>query len=122
MIYILIFLFFIATPAFAQLSPPMTGQMATQPLVYYRVGFVSRGKQLSRTEGNQLLDSLKNEPITEKYILRLKQSPDKTYEVEMLMKIIFFDKHEADLALEFLQENPMFCKTSFDLEVVECRE
>jgi hypothetical protein len=120
MIILLFFLFLSTPPAKAQLAAPMTGHYA--PLIYYRVGFVSKHKHLTEKEAVQLIASLKDEPIIEKYILRPKQNPDGSYEIEMLMRIIFFEKHEAELALQYLQDNPQFCTTSYDTEIVECRE
>lgn len=121
MIYVLIFILFIATPAMAQLSPPQTGRMAQQALTFYRIGFVSKSKKLSIRDGQALINSIKGEPIEDKYIFRLKKSPDGTYEIEMLMKIIFLDKHEAELAIKYLEDNPNFCTEVFDTEIVECQ-
>lgn len=121
MIYLLILLLMLATPVNAQLAAPMTGKMEQQPLVYYRVGFVSVKKKLTHVQVLDLISSLEHEPIAEKYIFLPKQSEDKTYEVEMLLKIIFLDKNEALNAVEFLKQNPMFCTTSFNIEVVECK-
>lgn len=111
-----------AQTAYAQLSAPMTGRMEQQPLLYYRVGFVSLHKQLKHSEVLELISSLEKEPIAEKYLFLPKQSSDKTYEVEMLLKIIFLDKHEAENAVEFLKQNPMFCTKSFSIEVIQCQQ
>jgi hypothetical protein len=111
----------IATPAFAQLSTPQIGKFAQEPLIYYRVGFVSKHKHLTEIEVNNLLDSLKNSDISETYVFQPKQSTDGTYEIEMLVRIIFFDKKEAESAKKFLLYNPQFDPSKFDIEVVECK-
>jgi hypothetical protein len=118
-IILFIILFITVTPAFAQLSVPQTGQMGQQPLTYYRVGFVSKGKHLTKNEGEGLLVSLKDEPITEKYLIRLKPNIDGTYEIEMLVRIIFFDRKEAEKAVNMLKDMTPFYSTKFDLEVVQ---
>jgi len=121
MIYLLVFLLMLATPVSAQLAAPMTGHFAQSPLVYYRVGFVSLNKRLSHFEILNLISNLEKDPIGEKYIFLPKQSEDKTYEVQMLMKIIFLDKHEAETAVEFLKQNTQFNTTKFNVEIVECK-
>lgn len=108
-----------ATPAFGQLCAPQTGQMGQMPLTYYRVGLVSIDRKLSRNEGDGLLLALKDEAISEKYIIRLKPNTDGTYELEMLIRIIFFDKKEADMAVELMKQTMQYQPDKFVLEVVQ---
>jgi hypothetical protein len=121
MILLLFLLLITTTPVFAQLSPPMTGKMEQQPLIYYRVGFVSKHKHLTEPEINDLLENLKNDKISETYLFQPKKSTDGTYEIEMLLRIIFFDEKEAESAKKFLEYNPQFDPSKFDLEIVECK-
>jgi hypothetical protein len=108
------------SPVSAQLlSPPMTGKMEQQPIVYYRVAFVSKNKKLTKDETEALIHSLDDNPISEKYILKPHENADHTYEIEMRVRIIFFEKSEAEKALTALKTNLNFDGLKFDLIVVK---
>jgi len=116
---ILILAFAFAAPSYGQLAPALPGIVAPTPLVFYRVAFISKGKHLSFKEVHDLLISLAEEPIAEKYILTSRENNDHTFEIEMKMRIVFFDRKEAEKALAVLKDNSNYDSAKFDLEVVK---
>lgn len=53
------------------------------------------------------------------YKVKVIKSTEGGFKVAMMVKIMFFEKDQADKALEFLQNNPKFDNSKFNLLVIK---
>jgi hypothetical protein len=108
----------VSVPCYAQLSTPQTGMSAPPALKFFRVAIVPRltfnSEPLARYAAAELNKSFPDESY--KFIIT---HTGKQYQVAFLIKIMFFERDQADAAMNFLTENPMWDATKYEIRVVE---
>lgn len=108
-----------ALPTYAQLSNPLPGIYAPAPISFFRIALIPPMSFKSLDVAQATCDQLKTIDADEKYFLfKVVEQPDHTYSVWMLLRIIFFEKKDAELALEYLKNDPRYDTTKFKAEVV----
>lgn len=102
-------------PAYAQLGHPMPGMIAPQPLKFYRVALISK-QAFNRTEADAAMAVLKD--LSDVYKSKVIDNHG-TYKIAMMIRIIFFERKDADDACEFLKKHPMHEPNKYDIQVIE---
>lgn len=107
----------LSIPAYAQLGRPQTGVSAPSAFNYFRVAIIPKQEfkdEFVAKAAACVLTSEFGEEMFKFKIIKLNNH----FRVAMLVKIMFFEKAQAQAALNFLAENPQYDRQKYDLEVV----
>lgn len=122
LILILILLNLTTLPSRAQLSAPLPATMAQPPLVYYRVALVTPTSFISKDVADAVCKEMTATANEDQYIFKVVENKNKTFSVHMLLRILFFDKAEAEKAADFLRNNPNYDPAKFAIQVTVCSD
>lgn len=115
----------LAVPVTGVLGVPQQGKTDTHtnvsPLKYYRIGVLVNAKTFNSKEvcdeAVTLFSKQMTEEILDKYIVKSIKNDDGTYSVALLLRVIFFDKAEAEKAKKLLEsyqdDHPDLAKEKF---------
>lgn len=102
-------------PVIAQLSNPLSGTMAPEPLTFYRVALVSK----QTFDKQDIAEAVAKELTDVSEVFKAKVIPSgNTFKIAMMLRIIFWDKKEAETAMEYLKQNPQAETDKYDIQVV----
>jgi|SRR5665213_1901797 len=113
----LIVCFILCTPCQAQFSPPGVGVKAPPAIKYFRVAIVPRLEFQSEALAKYASQELKREFPGDFFNFKVLPS-GKKYKVAYMVRIMFFERDQAEAALNFLKENPKFDGTKYELQII----
>ena len=115
---LLIIMFIISTPVFGQLSCPSVPKLDPGPIKFYRIALVPTSLFSSQAVANAVVLELQTRPEMSNYIPKVFKVGN-SYQVVLMVKIMFFDRKEAEKALTFIQERPEYATSHFAAKIVE---
>jgi hypothetical protein len=109
-------------PAYAQLGLPQTGVSAPPAIKFFRVAIIPKisfqSEALAIYATKQLTTEFPADFFKFKVIPTFPGSSKSEYRVAFLIKIMFFERDQAESAMNFLKENPQYDNSKYDLTIL----